>query len=242
MSLTAIGGGGIVCVVRDVTERTYAEEQIKHLAYHDALTNLLHQPSVAGIVVNYRDVTDRRGLEERLVYQASHDALSGLPNRTLLLERCARALATHRGDAAVALLFLDLDNFKDVNDSLGHDAGDRMIVAVAQRLNACLRPGDTAARLGGDEFTVLLEDISGPHDAIQVAERIHAQLLVPIVLDSQEVLATASIGIALSTSEHQQATELLRAADVAMYRAKTNGQGRWELFTPTMDTGARAAA
>jgi diguanylate cyclase (GGDEF)-like protein len=204
-------------------------------------TNLLHQPSVAGVVVNYRDVTDQRSLEERLVYQASHDALSGLPNRTLLLERVARALERRPGGAGIALLFLDIDNFKVVNDSLGHAAGDRLIVAVAERLRACLRPGDTAARLGGDEFTLLLDGIVSAQDAVHVAERIQAQLLVPIVLDGHQVLATASIGIALSTAQHELPEELLREADVAMYRAKTIGQGRWELFAPEMDTRTAAA-
>jgi diguanylate cyclase (GGDEF)-like protein/PAS domain S-box-containing protein len=202
-------------------------------------TNLLHQPSVAGVVVNYRDITERRSLEERLVYQASHDALSGLPNRALRLQRVGRALDQRRGERGIAVLFLDLDNFKEINDSLGHEAGDGLIVAVAERLLACLRPGDTAARLGGDEFTLLLEDIVEPQDAIRVAERIAEHLRHPITLDGQQVSATASIGIALSTAEHKRPDELLRDADIAMYRAKTNGKGRWELFG---DTQAQAAA
>jgi len=201
-------------------------------------TNLLHQPSVAGIVLNYRDVTERERLEERLVHQASHDALSGLPNRALLLERVGRALDRRHGATGIAVLFLDLDNFKVVNDSLGHEAGDRLIVAVAERLLACLRPGDTAARLGGDEFTLLLENVIDTRDAIRVAERVQAQLLVPITLDGQEVFATASIGIALSTAQHVGPDELLREADLAMYRAKTNGRGRWELFAPEMGSHA----
>jgi diguanylate cyclase (GGDEF)-like protein/PAS domain S-box-containing protein len=204
------------------------------------LTNLLHQPSVAGVVVNYRDVTERRALEERLQFQASHDALSGLPNRASLLDRIGRALDGRRRENGIAILFLDLDNFKVVNDSLGHEAGDRLIVAVAARLLACLRPGDTAARLGGDEFTLLLEGIVDAQDAIHIAERVQEQLLVPIALDGQEVFATASIGIALSTAEHAGPDALLREADLAMYRAKSNGKGRWELFDPEM--GSRAGA
>jgi diguanylate cyclase (GGDEF)-like protein len=161
-------------------------------------------------------------------------------NRTLLFDRVGRALERRRADAGIAVLYLDLDNFKVVNDSLGHEAGDRLIVAVAERLLACLRPGDTAARLGGDEFTLLLEGIVNVENAIQVAERVQAQLLAPIVLDGQEVVATASIGIALSTALHESPDELLREADVAMYRAKTNGKGRWELFGQ-VDYGAVAA-
>jgi diguanylate cyclase (GGDEF)-like protein/PAS domain S-box-containing protein len=154
----------------------HADGSWRHLEVR--ATNLLHQPSVAGLVVNYRDVTERKNLEERLVYQATHDALSRLPNRALLLDRLRRALERRLGSTGIALLFLDLDNFKVVNDSLGHDAGDRLIVAVAERLLTCLRPGDTAARLGGDEFTLLLDGISCAQDAIDVAERVQQRLLV----------------------------------------------------------------
>ena len=203
-------------------------------------TNLLHQPSVAGVVVNYRDATESKALEERLLYQASHDALSGLPNRASLLDRIGQALRQRSGESGIAVLFLDLDNFKVVNDSLGHEAGDRLIVVVAERLLACLRPGDVAARLGGDEFTLLLHGIGDAQDAVRIAERVQEQLLAPIALDGQEVFATASIGIALSTAEHVAPDELLREADLAMYRAKTNGKGRWEVFAPEM--GSRASA
>jgi diguanylate cyclase (GGDEF)-like protein len=158
-----------------------------------------------------------------------------------LLERLGQALERRSGDhTGLALLFLDIDNFKVVNDSLGHAAGDRLIVGVAERLRACLRPGDTAARLGGDEFTLLLEGIRSDQDAILVAERIQAELLLPIVLDAQPVLATVSIGIARSTAQHTRPDQLLHEADVAMYRAKTRGRGHWELFAPEIATRAAA--
>jgi diguanylate cyclase (GGDEF)-like protein/PAS domain S-box-containing protein len=203
-------------------------------------TNLLHQPGVAGVVLNYRDVTERRELEQRLVHQASHDALSGLPNRVLLLERIGDALARRVDAGRIAVLFVDLDNFKVVNDSLGHAAGDQLIVAVAERLQACVRPGDTVARLGGDEFTLLLDGIDGACDAIGVAEQVQQQLAAPFVLSGQEVFAMGSIGIVLSTLEHDSPDVLLREADVAMYRAKSNGKGGWALYAPDMGAAAHA--
>ena len=203
-------------------------------------TNLLHQPSVAGVVLNYRDATERKALEERLLYQASHDALSGLPNRANLLDRIGRALEQRSGDAGIAVLFLDLDNFKVVNDSLGHEAGDRLIVAVAERLLACLRPGDTAARLGGDEFTLLLEGIVDAQDAIHIAERVQEQLLAPIALDGQEVFATASIGIALSTAEHAGARRIAARGRPGDVPRQDQRQGSLGVVRPEM--GSRASA
>jgi diguanylate cyclase (GGDEF)-like protein/PAS domain S-box-containing protein len=194
-------------------------------------TNLLHRPAVEGVVINYRDVTERKRLEQQLVHQATHDLLSGLPNRALLIDRIGQALARRQG-APVALLFLDLDNFKLVNDNLGHGPGDQLIVAVADRLQACSRPGDTVARLGGDEFTLLLDAVTDARDAVEVAERIQEQLRVPIVLDGREVVTSASIGIALHTGDDDTPEALLRRADLAMYRAKLNGKGRCEIFNP----------
>jgi diguanylate cyclase (GGDEF)-like protein len=173
----------------------------------------------------------------QLTHQAFHDVLSNLPNRALFLDRLELTLKD-TADESVAVLFLDLDNFKFVNDSLGHQAGDSFLLAVSQRLEACVRPGDMIARLGGDEFTILLKDIAGVNDAIAVCERIAEQLEAPFIIAGREVFATASVGIALSTAGHTGSNDLLRDADVAMYSAKTNGKARYQVFDHTM--GAQA--
>jgi diguanylate cyclase (GGDEF)-like protein len=167
--------------------------------------------------------------------RAFHDPLTGLPNRALLQDRLVRALdrARRRGQS-IAVLFLDLDNFKRINDSLGHDAGDRLLIAATDRLRGCLRSEDTLARLGGDEFTVLLEEISGPRTPLLVAERIAEALRAPVQLDGQQVYTAASIGIAISSPGADQASDLLRDADLAMYHAKAAGKGRHEMFDPSM--------
>jgi diguanylate cyclase (GGDEF)-like protein len=174
-----------------------------------------------------------------LAHQAFHDALTALPNRALLLDRLEHALArAARHQEAIAILFLDLDRFKVVNDSLGHEAGDQLLVAVAKRLQACLRPEDTVARLGGDEFTVLLEGITQVSDATHVAERIKQVLQAPFIVVGHEVFITASIGIALSGlgfGQHDPG-ELLRDADAAMYKAK--GKARYEIFDANINARA----
>ena len=200
----------------------------------------IHQDGeVVGAVVTLKDITERKALEQQLHYQAFHDPLSGLPNRALFMDRLAHALAlTDRRGDKVAVLFTDLDNFKVINDSLGHKTGDQLLMAVAERLKACLRPGDTAARIGGDEFTVLLEEIDGLGDAVRVAERIAESLQSPFALDQHEVFFTTSIGVALSSSPHKSPADLLRQADLAMYRAKHKGKARYEVFEPSMGTDA----
>jgi diguanylate cyclase (GGDEF)-like protein len=167
------------------------------------------------------------------IHQGLHDALTGLPNRALLLDRLAHALArAARSHSEVAVLFLDLDTFKTVNDSLGHTAGDELLVAVAQRLLGCVRPGDTAARFGGDEFVVLLEDIEA-ENVPAAAQRILDTLREPFELEQREVFVSASIGIAVGRSE---ADDLIRNADLALYRAKARGKGGYEVFEPEMHT------
>ncbi len=187
-----------------------------------------------------RDLLDQIGererVEERLKYQALHDSLTGLPNRVRLLDRLGHALSRYRRDPEqqFAVLFLDLDRFKVVNDSVGHLFGDLMLKEASRRIAACLRAQDTVARLGGDEFALLLEDIHEPNDACQVAERVIASLTEPMRIEGKELFSSASIGIALSAPRYERAEELLRDADVAMYRAKARGRQRYEMFDETL--------
>ena len=188
------------------------------------------------------DITHYKELEQQLAHAALHDALTGLPNRALFRDRLELAIETAKRSPAYrfAVLFLDLDRFKVVNDSLGHGRGDRLLVAAAERFARCVRPGDTVARLGGDEFTLLLTDIAGLRDAVHAAECIHRALAEPFQVDDHEVYITASVGIAVSATGYHGAEELLRDADTAMYRAKALGRGRHVVFNPEMH--ARAVA
>ncbi len=205
------------------------------------LNNLLRDPAVAGIVATFRDISERKAFEAELAHQAFHDALTKLPNRTLFADRLERALArVPRHARSIAVLFLDLDNFKLVNDSLGHPAGDRLLIEVADRLRTTLRREDTAARLGGDEFAILLEGVRGIGDARTFAERIQEQLRRAFVLDGQEVFTTVSIGIAMSDGRHEQPDDLVREADLALYEAKGNGKACHASFQPGMNTRASA--
>jgi diguanylate cyclase (GGDEF)-like protein/PAS domain S-box-containing protein len=201
--------------------------------------NLLHDSSVRGIVLNTRDVSDRTALEAELTHQAFHDPLTGLANRALLRDRTEHALTrSQRGaQSPQALLFLDLDNFKMVNDSLGHAAGDSLLVEAARRLLACVRASDTVARLGGDEFAVFIEDPVDDAACIEVAERIIAALARPFAIGRREVFVGASLGIA-TARDGDGADGLLRNADMAMYLAKTRGKGRYERFVPEMHVTA----
>src|SRR5829696_3343727 len=195
--------------------------------------NLLEDPNVRGLVLNTRDVSDRKELEAQLVHQAFHDGLTGLANRTLFTERVEHALAgSAPGDLAV--LFIDLDDFKHVNDSLGHAAGDQLLVAAARRLQGCLRPTDVAARLGGDEFAVLLDRVTDAEAAATVAGRVLDTLHQPFGLNGRTIPIKASLGVATGRPGTDEADELLRNADVAMYAAKAGGKDRYELFRPDM--------
>jgi diguanylate cyclase (GGDEF)-like protein len=203
---------------------------------------MLDVPSIAGIVINSRDITARKMAEERLMHDAFHDGLTGLPNRALFRDRLGQTMrrARRRKDHLFAVLFLDLDRFKVINDSMGHMMGDDLLVAIARRLKTCTRPGDTIARLGGDEFTILLDDIEDEQEASLVADRIHEELSLPFNLDGQRVYVTASIGIALGADGYRKPEELLRDADTAMYRAKMLGKARHVVFDKAMH--ARAVA
>ncbi len=201
--------------------------------------NLLDEPSVEGIVVNYRDITERRSLEEQLRYQAFHDALSGLPNRALFMDRLSHALVRARREIpSLAVLFVDLDDFKAVNDSVGHGIGDELLVAVAQRISGTLRDADTAARMGGDEFAVLIEDVADSEGPLGVAKRLLEALRLPLTLQGHEIRVTASIGVALYRGPENSAEELLRHADVAMYAAKNQGKDRITVFEPELHSSA----
>ena len=205
--------------------------------------NLTHEPAVGGVVLNFRDITDRKRLEDQLQHEAFHDTLTGLANRALFTDRVTHALTRTRRSASerLAVLFVDLDEFKLVNDSLGHAAGDELLTAVAERIRACLRRQDTAARLGGDEFGILLEEADRALPA-EIAERILDALRQPFALDARQLFVQASIGVALSgerdATSPETADELLRNADAAMYTAKSRGKGRYEFFESQMHTSA----
>jgi diguanylate cyclase (GGDEF)-like protein/PAS domain S-box-containing protein len=185
-----------------------------------------------------QDVTERRSMERRLAHQANHDPLTALPNRALFNRRLAEALdvsGPHATAGQVAVLFLDLDRFKTINDTLGHAAGDQLLTTVAWELRRGAREGDIVARLGGDEFTVLLQGIRSGDDAIRVARRISETLEQPFRLGDQEVFLTTSIGIALGEPGRDRPVDLLRNADVALYRAKDEGRARWAVYNPSMN-------
>jgi len=182
-----------------------------------------------------RDMSDRKALEQ-VTHQAFHDPLTDLANRALFTDRVAAALA-RRGDTGtetVAVLLLDLDDFKTVNDSLGHAAGDELLVAVAARLRSCVRPGDTLARLAGDEFAILLDDLDDERAAVAVAKRVGARLEAPFEIDEMEIAVRASIGISLGQTPDARHDDLMRDADVAMYEAKARGKGGFQVFEPHM--------
>ena len=182
------------------------------------------------------DITRRKQTEARLLHEAMHDGLTGLPNRNLFLDRLDLALRRFQRDQSrlFAVLFFDLDRFKMVNDSLGHAVGDELLAQVANRLNACLRPGDTLARLGGDEFAIVLNDIEGPTDAIYVVERLQEAMAKEIEIQTHSVYTSASIGIAISSADYRSSDEVIRDADIAMYRAKNSGHASYAVFDTSM--------
>ncbi|PQV64006.1 diguanylate cyclase (GGDEF) domain-containing protein [Abditibacterium utsteinense] len=186
------------------------------------------------------DITDRKEAEEKLFCDAFFDKLTGLPNRSLLLERLERALeySKRREDYLFAVLFLDFDGFKHINDSLGHTVGDQLLFACARRLETIVRSADTVARLGGDEFVMLLDDIEDLSHATHIAERIGRAMTTPFHLNNQEIFISVSIGITLNNATYTQTEELLRDADTAMYRAKNAGRNRYEIFDRQMHSAA----
>ncbi|HYE73742.1 MAG TPA: diguanylate cyclase, partial [Blastocatellia bacterium] len=191
-------------------------------------------------IFQIQDITERKEAEERIHHAAFHDALTGLPNRILLSDRLSLAVerAKRNRDYQFAVLFIDLDRFKIVNDSLGHQFGDLLLIQVSQRLRNSVRAVDTVARLGGDEFAILLDGIEGVQNAAPTAERIQEHLTTPFNLDGQEVFISGSIGIAFSTAGYEKPEDILRDSDTAMYRAKANGKARHEVFDQAMHTRA----
>ncbi len=192
-------------------------------------------PRAARRAYYLRDVSERKAIEEDLAYQAFHDPLTGLANRSLFMDRLAHALArVSRQQKPIGVLFIDLDDFKVVNDSLGHGAGDELLVTTGQRLQECLRPADTAARLGGDEFAALVTDVNNPGEVTNIAERVVETLRAPVALDDRTLSVTASVGVALGGfggfGEQHRVEDLLCAADIAMYRAKATGKSNYAVF------------
>jgi diguanylate cyclase (GGDEF)-like protein len=224
---------GTICAV-DPTPRAWTRNEIGCL--NDLAESLVTEMELMG------DLFVKRAAQEHLLYSTLHDALTGLPNRSMFIERLRHSMhrSARHPEEMFAVLFLDLDRFKDVNDNLGHFAGDELLRAVARRLEACLRPEDTVARLSGDEFAILLESISETSDAGRVAERIEEALSFPINLGGAEITTSASMGIVTSSMSQEQPEQLLRSADMAMYRAKAAGRARYEMFDRAMHTDALA--
>jgi diguanylate cyclase (GGDEF)-like protein/PAS domain S-box-containing protein len=192
------------------------------------IENAMHNSSLDGIVITLRDVTERKMLEDRLLHQAFHDPLTNLPNRALFSDRVERVL-NRRKNQRCSLLFIDLDNFKAVNDGYGHEVGDLLLTSVAARLLETLRAEDTAARLGGDEFAILLNAITSAEDALDIGERMLEAVQAPYFLRGQRLSIGASIGIAMGTVGTNPG-DLLRQADVAMYMAKRDGRNQCHVF------------
>ncbi|HEY9449916.1 MAG TPA: EAL domain-containing protein [Gemmatimonadaceae bacterium] len=222
---------GIFCVT-DMIPRAWSAREL-------AILGDLASSATTELVLRRR-IIQREHIERQLRHASSHDSLTGLPNRSFFSERLGQAVLRARGGPTdlFAVIFLDLDHFKVVNDSVGHHAGDELLVAVARRLEQCLRGGDMVARLGGDEFALLLERVRDARDAAHVAERIQISLSKPVNVGGYDVFTSASLGIVLSSTAHEQPEHLLRSADMAMYRAKTGGRARFEIFDPAMHAAA----
>jgi diguanylate cyclase (GGDEF)-like protein len=226
--------------VRDAEAQVYRKDgsviwiSINARAIRDEAGNLLFYEG------SIEDISQRKESEYRLHLEAFYDRLTKLPNRALFINRLGHVLelAKRRDEFSFAVLFLDFDAFKHINDSLGHGLGDELLIEIGRRLGVGLRPGDTVARLGGDEFTVLLEDIKSMDSAIQVAERIHREMSRPLNLAGHEVFPSVSIGIAFGATNYEKAEDVLRDADTAMYRAKARGRGHYQVFDPSMHAHA----
>ena len=233
-------------LIKGQVPRYQTEKRYIHKLGHEVWTLLsvsrVRDPETKMLrfIFQIQDITERKRAEAQLVHDAFHDGLTGLPNRALFVDHLKLALArSHRQEyRQFSVLFLDLDRFKVVNDSLGHLAGDQLLIATARRIESCLRPGDTIARLGGDEFTILLEDLKSDGDAIYVADRIQRDLALPFDLEGRQVFTSASVGIAPSTIGYSRPEDILRDADTAMYCAKSLGGSCYQVFDETMHARA----
>jgi diguanylate cyclase (GGDEF)-like protein/PAS domain S-box-containing protein len=230
-----------IIIIRDITKRKLAEEEL--IQYRYQLEQLVLERTIELIKVNQQlqqDIIKRQEAQDQLLHNSLHDGLTGLPNQQLFVERVQQAIerSKQQNNYLFAILFLDLDRFKVVNDSLGHLLGNQLLIALSHRLKSVLRTGDIVARFGGDEFTILIEEIEDISTVIQVAERIKKVLALPFQLNEHRVFTNVSIGIALSRADYQQAAQIMRDADVAMYCAKALGKARYEVFDPKMHEGA----
>lgn len=206
-----------------------------------SLTNLLDEPGVGGLVATIHDITERKSFEDQLTRHAFYDSLTGLPNRLLFRDRLNQSLArVGRRHGNAGLLFLDLDHFKQINDSLGHGVGDELLELAARRLSQCVQGKDTVARLGGDEFVILLDDLTHDDEAVSLADGILASFRQPFRLNERDYVISISIGIVVRGADHGGAENMLRDADIAMYHAKTNGGARCAIFEPAMHTDGLA--
>ncbi|MGB3508828.1 MAG: EAL domain-containing protein [Microcoleaceae cyanobacterium] len=229
-------------VIKKSSDKQYVKElKLKNRhkewkIFEAVFTNLVSDNSIEGIVVNCHNITERKIAEEKLLYDAFHDSLTKLPNRALFMDRLSHAFARYKrhSQELFAVIFIDLDRFKVVNDSLGHLAGDQLIIEVANRLKKDMRHDDTIARMGGDEFAILLEYVKSIENARYIAERIQKLLHLAFTINNQEVYTSASIGIALANKDYKDPADILRDADTAMYRAKTLGKARQEVFDISM--------
>ena len=213
--------------------------QMRNTIFHIS-TVTREDGSVAGLIGVITDITERKAAEERIRHLAQHDTLTGLPNRALLTDRIGQAIArASRLQLRVAVMFLDLDRFKTINDSLGHQAGDQLLLTTASRLTSCLREGDTVARLGGDEFVVVLPDVRENRNISSVASKILTELALPVSLEKQQLQVSGSIGVALFPEDGADAETLMRKADNAMYHAKAGGRNNFQLFTAEMNASVQ---
>lgn len=237
--------------IQEVADRKVASCQLEHRYVHKSGHTVWASWSVSSagdsksenpnLIIQIQDITDRKSAEERLQYDATHDVLTGLPNRALLTRRLTQALEKSRHDARfrVSMLFIDLDRFKNVNDSLGHVCGDRLLVSISERIRDCMRPSDVVARLGGDEFVILVEGYFDLEEVVGIAVRVQEKFSLPFELNGHEVYSSASIGILNASEKHVTAEDMLRDADTAMYQAKRAGKARHEVFDEKMHKAAK---
>jgi diguanylate cyclase (GGDEF)-like protein len=237
------GGNHAGCTVSDLLEEQagcIGSTHFQNLS-NGRVVAVVHQPTAdGGWVATYEDVTERRQAEARIAFMARHDALTKLPNRVLLAERIDHAMAELVRGSGFAVLCLDLDHFKGVNDTLGHPVGDVLLKAVAERLRQCVADDDTVARLGGDEFAIIRVGVQRPEEVNELADKLVDALAAPYELDGNQIIVSTSIGIALAPDDGTSPDQLLKNADMAMYRAKADGRGTHRFFEPEMDARLQA--